>query len=141
MTPFAYALLSAAASLGASSPAPVELAQLTIRQRLIIRIPAARPGPPLRQLRWREKRGPKCVPMNTVGGAAIIEADSVDLYLRGGVRMRARLDDACPALDYYSGFYISPTRDGMICADRDAIRTRAGGTCNIDRFRVLAVER
>ena len=79
--------------------------------------------------------------MNTVGGAAIIEADSVDLYLRGGVRMRARLDDACPALDYYSGFYISPTRDGMICADRDAIRTRAGGTCNIDRFRLLAVER
>ena len=123
------------------APEPVEFAQLTIKQRLIIRIPAQRPGPPPRLMRWREKRGPKCVPMNAVGGAAIIEADSVDLYLRGGLRIRARLDDACPALDYYSGFYVSPTRDGMICADRDSIRTRAGGICNIDRFRLLAVER
>ena len=120
---------------------PVEFAQLTIQQRLIIRLPAQRPAPPPRLMRWREKRGPKCVPMNAVGGAAIIEADSVDLYLRGGLRIRARLDDACPALDYYSGFYVSPTRDGMICADRDSIRTRAGGICNIDRFRLLAVER
>ncbi len=141
MTLFAYALLSATTSLALAPVDPVDFAQLTIRQRIIIRVPAARPEPPPRLLRWRERRGPKCLPMNTVGGAAIVEADSVDLYLRGGIKMRAKLDEACPALDYYSGFYISPTKDGMICADRDAIRTRAGGTCGIDRFRTLAVDR
>ena len=51
--------------------------------------------------------------------------------------MRARLQDECPALDYYRGFYVRPQPDGRICADRDAIRTRSGGDCGIDRFRRL----
>ena len=151
MTPIAYALLAAATSLVASAPPPpddaalpgeaVELAQLMIRQRIIVRIPAQPPMPVPRPVRLKEKHGPRCLAMASLGGAAITQPDSVDLYLRGGAMIRARLDDACPALDYYSGFYVSPTKDGMICADRDLIRTRSGGQCGIERFRTLVPER
>lgn len=67
--------------------------------------------------------------------------NSVDLILRDNSRVRARLDRRCPALDYYRGFYIDTTADGRICADRDTIRSRAGGECRIDQFRRLSPER
>jgi hypothetical protein len=79
--------------------------------------------------------------MSGVGGAAVIEEDSVDLILKGGQRVRARFASSCAALDYYSGFYILPTKDGRICADRDSIHTRAGGECQIARFRLLVPDR
>ena len=50
---------------------------------------------------------------------------------------RAKLESSCPALDYYYGFYITPNPDGMVCEDRDNIRSRMGGACEIDRFRGL----
>jgi hypothetical protein len=86
---------------------------------------------------YREKRGPGCIDANAIAGAAVSGPDAVDFSLKGGQRVRARLADECPALDYYSGFYLSPQSDGRICADRDSIRTRSGGDCQIDRFRKL----
>jgi hypothetical protein len=116
---------------------PAQYAQLIIRERVIVRVPA-RPVPvaPTRP-RWKEKRGPHCIPMANVRGAAVVERDSVDLILKGGQRVRARFESSCPALDYYSGFYIMPSADAQICADRDSIHTRAGGECQITRFRKL----
>ena len=94
--------------------------------------------PPVeRPRKWREKKGPKCVPANALAGALVSGPDSVDLLLRGGKRVRAKLESRCPALDYYSGFYIRPGDDGRICQDRDTIRARSGGKCGIDRFRSL----
>jgi hypothetical protein len=40
-------------------------------------------------------------------------------------------------MDYYFGVYVRPNADGMICADRDAFRARSGGSCGIERFRLL----
>lgn len=127
------------ATLSGATPArhgssPALIAQLTIEQALIIRVPRHAPPKPLR---WKSKRGPKCVPMAAIAGAAVVADDAIDLVLRGGQRLRAHFSSRCPALDYYSGFYILPTDDGMICADRDVIRTRAGGQCEIERFRRL----
>lgn len=137
-----YVLIAAVTSLPeAPRDETVVLAQLMIQQRVVVRIPAQPSLPVPRPLRWKEKRGPRCLPMAILAGAAINQPDSVDLYLRGQGPVRARLDDACPALDYYSGFYIQPTKDGMICAGRDRIRTRAGGQCGIDRFRTLVADR
>ena len=141
----AYALHSAAASATppvrtASSGAMITT--MTIQQRLIIRIPASGPALRLpRPVRWKEKRGPNCVALSTLSGAAITEPDSVDLFVRGGARMRALLDRSCPALDYYSGFYLVPTRDGQVCSGRDTLKTRAGGECGIDKFRVVVLKR
>lgn len=117
--------------------APTQYAQLIIRERVVIRVPARPAKVAPARIRWKEKRGPRCVPMASVGGAAVIERDSVDIILKGGHRVRARFESSCPALDYYSGFYIMPSADAQICADRDSIHTRAGGECQITRFRRL----
>jgi len=45
--------------------------------------------------------------------------------------------EACPALDFYSGFYLRPSADGQVCADRDTVHARSGGQCGIERFRTL----
>lgn len=118
---------------------PVRYAQLIVRQQIIVRVPARpQPGPGnATPIEWKEGKGPKCVPARAVAGATLLGRDSVDLILRDNSRVRAELQNRCPALDYYNGFYITPDPDGMICADRDAIRSRVGGECGIDRFRSL----
>jgi len=136
----AYVLLAASTSV-APGIERVDFAQMMIRQRVVIRIPAMPQSPPPRPIEWREKKGPRCLPMSTLAGAAINQPDSVDLFVRGGGRYRAQLDDECPALDYYSGFYLSPTPDGQVCEGRDTIKTRAGGQCGIERFRTLVPRR
>ena len=65
----------------------------------------------------------------------------IDLMLEGGDRLRAKLDNDCPPLDFYSGFYLKPTPDGMVCADRDAIRSRSGAACAIESFKQLVPKR
>ncbi|MGY2733431.1 hypothetical protein [Sphingomonas sp. UYP23] len=124
----------------------VELAQLSIHQRIVIRIPrvfgrrdAERAD--FAEQRWRTKKGPKCVPMGALEGAVITGADSVDLLVADGTRLRAEFDDDCPALDFYSGLYVKGTSDGMVCADRDSIRSRSGSACKIERFRRLVAKR
>lgn len=146
VTPAGLALLLAGA-VASPPPAPaMSVSGVIYAQSTIIRVPAHRssryrgnspatptPMPP----RFKEKRGPHCIDAATIGAAAISTQDSVDFMLKGGKRVRAQLENECPALDYYSGFYVRPPQDGRICADRDSIHTRSGGDCQIDRFRLL----
>lgn len=123
-------------------PIPVQGMSVTVRQQIIIRGPAAtRGGLADDRIEWREGRGPRCIPARSVAGAARLGQESVDLIFRDNSRMRARLERRCPALDYYRGFYVNATADGMICADRDSIHSRAGGECGIDAFRSLRPRR
>ena len=123
----------------AAAPEPVRYAQLEVRQQIMIRVPARlRAGAaPVEELDWKEGKGTRCVAMRSVAGAKLLGRNSVDLILRDRSRVRAKLQNSCPALDYYHGFYISPNPDGRICADRETIRSRMGGECEIDAFRVL----
>ena len=117
---------------------PIEFAQLIVRKQVVIRSIRLRPvapGPEVSE--WKEGKGPKCVPAGAIAGASLLGQSSVDLILRDRSRIRAELESACPALDYYYGFYITPGPDGLVCADRDAVRSRMGGECAIDRFRSL----
>lgn len=119
--------------------AGIAIADITITQALIIRLPRhrqTRPATPFQQ-QYRERRGPQCIDASQMGGAAVTGPDTVDIVLKGGQRVRAKLEDACPALDYYSRFYVQPGPDGKLCADRDSIHSRSGGDCEIDRFRKL----
>src|SRR4051812_27998385 len=93
------------------------------------------------RIRWEEHRGPRCIAWAQIAGAGLLSQDSVDLVFRDSTRVRARLERHCPALDYYNGFYMTATPDGLICADRDSTRARAGGQCQIDRFRSLRAAR
>lgn len=138
-------LAAALVALGTAAPAPprpaaepaaIQLAQVSFRSRVVVRVQTTQLAVvPLAAL--REKKGPKCIAIGDILAAAVVERSSVDLVLRGGFRMRARLAANCPGLDYYSGFYAVPSSDGRLCADRDVIRDRAGGECEIDKFRQL----
>jgi hypothetical protein len=110
-----------------------------VRQQLSVRVPVRvrQITPAARQYRWKESKGPDCLPARAIAGAALLSENSVDLILRDRRRFRAKLDTKCPELDYYSGFYIEATVDGLVCADRDIIRSRVGGQCEIERFRSL----
>lgn len=142
-------LLSALIALGPAAPAGppqsaeeegIELAQLSFRSHVVVRVQTTQmEAVPLAAL--REKKGPKCIAAGDILAAAVVAKSSVDLVLRGGYRMRARFSANCPGLDYYSGFYIVPASDGKLCADRDVVRDRAGGECEIDKFRQLVARR
>ncbi len=133
-------MLFAPAQQPAHPASPMQLAQVTIREQIIVRVPVRRRqiAPAAASLiKWKEERGPRCVPAKSIIGASLLGQNSVDLILRDNSRVRARLQSDCPALDYYYGFYITPNPDGMVCEDRDNIRSRMGGACEIDRFRGL----
>ena len=115
---------------------------------MIIRVPRAPFAPvafsaprALPPIQWVEKRTDRCLPVQNVAAVTISRTDSVDLLLNGGGRVRARLADDCPSLDFYSGMYIKPSSDGRMCASRDVIRSRTGGQCRIAQFRALVPAR
>lgn len=131
------ALFLLAAPAQAQMPAPPRYAQMTVQERIIIRVPT-RMMPPPKVTRWKEKKAKKCLDTHRIAGAVLVSPDTVDFVQPGGQRLRAKLESSCPALDFYSGFYLRPDpKDGRICAGRDAIHARSGGECQIRRFRRL----
>ncbi len=122
----------------------VQVAQISIHQRVIIRVPRmsrapARTFSPPRE--WKEHKGPKCIAVAEIAGAMLNKEGAVDLVMDDTTRLRARLDGDCRPLDYYSGFYLRPGPDGLICKDRDAIRMRSGARCEIDGFKSLRLKK
>ena len=137
--PILTLLLAAPLAISASEP-EVRYAQLAVRERIVIRIPRLAPTPrrySVAPTEWEEKKAAKCVPADVLASAVISRDGDVDLITTDGRRLRAKLDDDCPSLNFYSGFYVKRAKDGMICARRDALRTRSGGRCEISRFRTL----
>lgn len=117
---------------GSASPT---VRSMMVEQRLIVRVPVR---PQLRgRLHWEEvDHGPKCLPVGAIAGASLAGSDGIDFVLRNRQRVRAKLDQDCAGLDFWDGFYVQP-QDRRICARRDVISSRVGGTCEIKRFRML----
>lgn len=109
--------------------------RLVIQDEVILRVPV-QPHPLLPQIDWQERKGPKCVPTAVIRRALLSSAEQVDFVLAGRGRVRAELEENCPALDFYNGFYLQP-EDDRICAGRDSIHSRMGGSCTIERFKQL----
>lgn len=140
----AFALLVAGAQDSPAPPPepapglPYAVAQVTVRQQIIIRVPRGQNRVPAANAptRWREAGGMRCVPARQIAGA-LPGHGSVDLVMRDNRRVRARLGQQCMGLDYYRGLYVSANSDGQICAGRDVIRSRMGGRCDIVEFHAL----
>ena len=138
MTLFAFlGLIPALFGMAGDPPSPPErqsVRRVVINEELVISIPI-RPRPS-RRLDWSEHKGPKCIPVERIAGAMWSGPSSIDFVLRDRSRIRAVMDDECPALDFYKGFYLQPD-DARICAKRESIQNRVGGSCRIERFRRL----
>lgn len=106
---------------------------LVVQDELIMRVPVR---PPSRRFEWVEYEGPKCINARAIRGALISGSDSVDFITVRRRRFRAELSQDCPALDFYGDFYLKP-EDARICAGRDVIRSRMGGSCRIEQFKQL----
>ena len=113
---------------------PPQVRRMVVRDEIIIYVPIAQRRE--RPFEWVERKGPKCLPAGLIAGAAMASPSSIDFVLRDRRRVRARLDSDCAGLDFYGGFYVEP-RDRKVCAKREEIRSRAGSTCRIERFRSL----
>ncbi|MGX7951792.1 hypothetical protein ACWPM1_04420 [Tsuneonella sp. HG249] len=119
--------------------------QVRIEQRVTIRIaprdPAIRPSmlpemsltaPP----RVIERKIGKCVP---VSGIAAVQPDGgrLLLFMRDQRLVAASLEKACRARDFYRGFYLERTGDGLLCIERDKLHSRAGASCEVSKIRQL----
>ena len=139
--PVAAAMLLALAAAPGAASAQREgwiVGQFAVQQQVVVRLSRVAPTRPVE---WKEKKGPKCIALDSLAGALVSQPNSIDLVQTGGARVRAALDKKCLPLDYYSGLYIRPTADGRICADRDAVRSRSGRACEIEKFRVLVARK
>lgn len=122
--------------------------QVRIEQRLIIRITPGMgrefpPPPPPQPVvpphgPSKPRRGGNCV---SLGSIASIRPSGVDsqimLLLRDRRQLVANLEKSCSARDFYVGFYAEQNDDGMLCAGRDEIHSRAGATCLITRLQEM----
>lgn len=108
---------------------------MIIQDEVILRVPV-QPRPLMPQIDWIEKKGPKCVPIASIRRALLQGSEQVDFILANHARIRAQLDEDCPALDFYGGFYLQ-SEDDRLCAGRDAVHSRMGGSCMIEGFKHL----
>jgi hypothetical protein len=120
--------------------------QVHIEQHVIIRIT---PGDPslLRELpppmpaplpeRLRQRRIAPCLAVTGIAGVRPLANNRLLLFMRDHRLVGADLSRNCTARDFYLGFYVSPTADGLLCAGRDTIHSRAGTTCTISEIHEL----
>ncbi len=122
--------------------------QVSIEQRLIIRIAPQAPAPqrsgivadlPRRALssKLEEKSMGKCVPVAGIAGVQIAQDNKLVLFMRDTRIVSAGLDKGCTARDFYSGFYVARTGDGMMCTGRDKLQSRNGANCKLGKLKQL----
>jgi hypothetical protein len=109
--------------------------RLIVQDEVIMRV-RVRAHPLLPEIEWVEKKGPKCIPVDALRGAMLSGPEDVDFIFENHSRVRAQFDENCPALDFYGSVYVQP-RDERLCAGRDAIYSRMGASCTIEKFKQL----
>ena len=109
--------------------------RLMVQDEVILRIPI-QPRPLLPEIDWIEHKGPKCIPAGAIRRVLLSGPTQVDFILENRARVRAQFDEDCPALDFYAGVYLQ-TADDRLCVRRDAVQSRIGGSCTIQRFKQL----
>lgn len=102
------------------------------RQSLMAELPQQPISP-----RFEERRMDDCIPVSDIAGVQTGGGNQLVLFLRDLTMVSARLEKACRARDFYSGFYLERNEDGKLCVDRDKLQSRAGAKCEIARMREL----
>lgn len=132
-----------------TDPARIDLPQqVSIQQQVTIRV-VPRPAPPALPAamfateadasgpRFVERKFGKCLPMSGIVGVHPVSSRKLLLIMRDDRLFTAELKKGCQARDYYSGFLVAKSDDGMICKERDKLRARSGATCEVSGFRQI----
>lgn len=124
--------------------------QVRIERRVIIRITPRQPAPDAlsalpdgeMELHYNERRIGKCLPIGLIAGVQADRGSRLLLFLRDRRIIAVNLEKTCRARDFYSGFYVERSDDGLLCSGRDKLHSRAGAKCEIDRLgQLVAVRR
>jgi hypothetical protein len=120
--------------------------QVRIEQRVVIRISPARSRsfedlPRLVPSRVVERKMGKCVAMKDIVAVQTGTANKLILFMRNRQMISAKLEKACAARDFYSGFYVEPSKDGSLCINRDQLQSRSGTKCEVAKFSRLEAVR
>ncbi len=86
---------------------------------------------------WKESDAPKCITSSQLVGLMLNKRDAIDLVLRDRKVVRAKLKKGCASVEFYSGLYMKPTKDGRICEGRDMIYSPTGGSCLVKKVNTL----
>jgi hypothetical protein len=123
--------------------------QVSIEQRIIIRIAPRAPVVPDSRInlmadlprnaapRFKEKSMQKCVPASGIAGVQIAPENHLVLFMRDSRLVSTQLEKSCNARDFYSGFYVQRSGDGMICSGRDKLQSRNGASCKLGKLKQL----
>jgi hypothetical protein len=103
-----------------------------VRQSLMADLPTAPLLP-----RMSERKMGKCVPVAGIAGFQTGPGSQLVLFMRDQRIVSANLEKACSARDFYAGFYLERSSDGMLCVDRDRMLSRNGVQCHVSRLRLL----
>ena len=87
--------------------------------------------------RMEQRKMGKCVALDGVAGVQITAANRLVLFLRDNRVVSAGLDKGCSARDFYSGFYVARSADGMMCSGRDKLQSRNGASCKLGKLHQL----
>lgn len=129
--------------------APPGADQIRFDQRIIIRIaprpaPSAPPNaaallamPDLAKPKWKERKMGQCLPVAGIAGVQPAPSNRLMLFLRDGRLVNAQVGKGCKAQDFYLGFYVARSPDGMICAGRDTLQSRNGANCELGKLRQM----
>ena len=130
------------------APRPAGANQVRIEGRVILRISPA-PAPmrqslmaeatPASRPRLVERPFAKCVEAKRIGGVAE-RGDRLMLFLRDRRTLSAQLEKGCSPREFYQGFYMEPSDDGMLCVDRDRLMSRSGAKCQVSRLREMVIQ-
>jgi len=138
-----FLLLLAAPATPAADPIDWGTAAALVQQRVTVHVPrvsvtsttvilrAPAPAPMVEKKEW------DCVKTERIRGFTVNRFDSVDLLLKDGTHLRAKLGKDCPALGFYRGFYLKESKDKKMCAKRDSIRSRSGRSCSVEQLVTL----
>lgn len=155
MSPLIASIVLAAASATPVSAAPAQpladafrepaAEQVRVERRLIIRVAPVGPGRDVLAdlpaepgaTPVRERAVGRCLPAADIAGVEIGSDDRLLLRMRDRRLIGANLEKACQARDFYSGFYVARSRDGLVCVGRDTLRSRTGASCAMSRLRQL----
>lgn len=125
---------------------PESANQARVQQRVIIRIAPARrvrqdliaklPAGAISN-NFQERPMKRCVALGNIVGVQSGPQNRLILFMRDRRIVSAALERACSARDFYSGFYVERTSDGMLCSGRDTLQSRTGAACNVSQLAQL----